>query len=145
MDAEFNPTEEQRKAIETAAASRVMLLTGGPGTGKTFTTKLIADMFERLGYSVRLCAPTGRAAARMSELTGRDGNTIHRLLWVSGGFAISCWHGYRSCTRHDRAEQGRLSTPNRRMSRARLKMQVIGRIQRMRTRAAERGGSSRTL
>ncbi|MFA6472488.1 MAG: ATP-dependent RecD-like DNA helicase [Candidatus Latescibacterota bacterium] len=75
---EFAPL--QREAIITAAMSNVMVLTGGPGTGKTTTVLGIIDIFHRLRMSVLLCAPTGRAAKRMSETTGMEAKTIHRLL-----------------------------------------------------------------
>ena len=70
----------QRQAIETAAKRRVMVLTGGPGTGKTTCVRAIVALYEKLGLETCLAAPTGRAAKRMSELTGREAYTIHRLL-----------------------------------------------------------------
>jgi len=70
----------QRKTLEIAANHRVMVLTGGPGTGKTTVIRALIAMFERMGLSVRLSAPTGRAAKRMSELAGREAQTIHRML-----------------------------------------------------------------
>lgn len=70
----------QVNAIKTAAKSKVMVLTGGPGTGKTTTTLAIIKVFEKMGYKVLLAAPTGRAAKRMSEATGMEAKTIHRLL-----------------------------------------------------------------
>lgn len=70
----------QRKTLEIAANHRVMVITGGPGTGKTTTVRAIIAMFERMGLTVQLAAPTGRAAKRMTELSGRDASTIHRLL-----------------------------------------------------------------
>lgn len=73
---------KQREAIKTAAARGIVILTGGPGTGKTTTVKGIISFFERKGSEVLLAAPTGRAAKRMSELTGRDAKTLHRLLEV---------------------------------------------------------------
>lgn len=72
--------ELQREAIVTAAVAKCMVLTGGPGTGKTTTVRGIIDMFHALGMSVLLCAPTGRAAKRMSETTGMEAKTVHRLL-----------------------------------------------------------------
>jgi exodeoxyribonuclease V alpha subunit len=71
---------DQKKAIEEAAHSSVLLLTGGPGTGKTTTVKGILALFERLGIKTVLAAPTGRAAKRMTELCGKEASTIHRLL-----------------------------------------------------------------
>ncbi len=71
---------QQRQAVETAARHQVMLLTGGPGTGKTTTLKGILSLFESMGLKTALAAPTGRAAKRMGELCGMEGVTIHRLL-----------------------------------------------------------------
>ncbi|MCZ6681211.1 MAG: ATP-dependent RecD-like DNA helicase [Candidatus Poribacteria bacterium] len=73
----------QRAAIRTALESRVMILTGGPGTGKTTTTIGMIRLFEALEKRVMLAAPTGRAAKRLSETTGREAKTIHRLLEFS--------------------------------------------------------------
>lgn len=72
--------ELQRKAIFTAVKERITLLTGGPGTGKTTTLNGIIRVFESENISFALCAPTGRAAKRISELTGREAKTLHRLL-----------------------------------------------------------------
>lgn len=70
----------QEEAIQTAYESKVMILTGGPGTGKTTTTDGIIKAFQLAGMSIVLAAPTGRAAKRMSESTGLEAKTIHRLL-----------------------------------------------------------------
>ena len=70
----------QLSAIRKAIGSKVMVLTGGPGTGKTTTTLGIIASFETLGQRILLAAPTGRAAKRMSEATGKEAKTIHRLL-----------------------------------------------------------------
>lgn len=70
----------QREAICLAVTSSVMVLTGGPGTGKTTVIKAAIQIFERIGYKIALAAPTGRAAKRMSEATGCEAKTIHRLL-----------------------------------------------------------------
>ena len=70
----------QRQAVALAAKAGVMLLTGGPGTGKTTTVRGIVALFQKMGLSIVLAAPTGRAAKRMSELTGMEAQTIHRLL-----------------------------------------------------------------
>lgn len=74
--------EKQKEAIITAATKGLLILTGGPGTGKTTAVKGIIDVFERKRVDVLLCAPTGRAAKRMSEVTGKEAKTIHRLLEV---------------------------------------------------------------
>ena len=70
----------QKDAIKTATTSKFMVLTGGPGTGKTTTTLAIIKVFQLMGARVLLAAPTGRAAKRMSETTGMEAKTIHRLL-----------------------------------------------------------------
>lgn len=72
----------QREAIRVAASERVMLLTGGPGTGKSTSVRGMLSVFDRMGFETRLASPTGRAAKRLSELTGRDAMTVHRLLEV---------------------------------------------------------------
>lgn len=71
---------EQRGAIVTAVQSRVLILTGGPGTGKTTTLRALVALFKAMGKSVLLASPTGRAAQRLSEVTGEGAKTIHRLL-----------------------------------------------------------------
>lgn len=73
----------QVEAIKKAITSKFMVLTGGPGTGKTTTTMAIIKVFEKLKANVMLAAPTGRAAKRMSEATGRNAQTVHRLLKYS--------------------------------------------------------------
>lgn len=73
----------QREAVKTALTAKVMLLTGGPGTGKTTTTIGMIRLFEVLEKRVLLAAPTGRAAKRLTETTGREAKTIHRLLEFS--------------------------------------------------------------
>lgn len=72
--------EIQADAIRQAAVSKVMILTGGPGTGKTTTTKGIISAYQSFGLKILLAAPTGRAAKRMTETTGLEAKTIHRLL-----------------------------------------------------------------
>ncbi len=74
--------EKQKEAIQTAINKGMLILTGGPGTGKTTTLKGIIKVFENEGLEIALAAPTGRAAKRMSELTGKEAKTIHRLLEV---------------------------------------------------------------
>lgn len=75
--------EKQKKAIRNAVCFGVSIVTGGPGTGKTTVIKAILDIFDIIGISYALAAPTGRAAKRMSEASGRDSKTIHRLLEMS--------------------------------------------------------------
>lgn len=71
---------EQRQAIHRAAAERLLVLTGGPGVGKTTTLRALVALFHAMGKTVALASPTGRAAQRLSEVTGREAKTIHRLL-----------------------------------------------------------------
>ncbi len=81
--------ERQIEAVKCALESKVMVITGGPGTGKTTIINAILKVFSRRDLSVLLAAPTGRAAKRMSEATGHEAKTIHRLLAFSianGGF-----------------------------------------------------------
>ena len=72
----------QRKAIIEALSGGLLILTGGPGTGKTTTLNAIIELYKQSGIQVALAAPTGRAAQRMSEVTGCEAKTIHRLLEV---------------------------------------------------------------
>ena len=74
---------QQMAAIRTAVANKVTILTGGPGTGKTTTLRALLDLLDRHGNSYVLASPTGRAAKRLTETTGREAKTIHRLLEVS--------------------------------------------------------------
>jgi exodeoxyribonuclease V alpha subunit len=71
---------QQRQAVEMAASHRVLVLTGGPGTGKTFCTRTIVALWKAMGKSIALASPTGRAAQRLSEMTGQPAKTVHRLL-----------------------------------------------------------------
>ncbi len=73
----------QRRAVELAARQGVLLLTGGPGTGKTTSVRAIVAMLDRMGCTTLLMAPTGRAAKRLGELCGREAQTIHRALGAS--------------------------------------------------------------
>lgn len=73
-------SESQLNAVKTAAVSKIFILTGGPGVGKTTTANAIIQLLRAMGRSVSLCAPTGRAAQRMSELSQMPAKTIHRLL-----------------------------------------------------------------
>lgn len=77
--------EQQRDAIRMAATEGVMILTGGPGTGKTTTLRGMLAVLTHYGYTYELCAPTGRAAKRMSEMTHQEAKTIHRLLEFQEG------------------------------------------------------------
>jgi exodeoxyribonuclease V alpha subunit len=86
---------DQRAAVLGLASNPVALLTGGPGVGKTTIVRLLADLAERAGQSIALASPTGRAAKRLAEASGREAATIHRLLGFephSGRFA----HGRRT-------------------------------------------------
>lgn len=76
--------EMQQKAVREAAKSGVLVLTGGPGTGKTTTINAMIQYFEAESMDIMLAAPTGRAAKRMTEATGHEAQTIHRMLEVSG-------------------------------------------------------------
>src|SRR5262245_61727976 len=79
----------QRDAIRQAATHPVLVITGGPGVGKTTIVRGILEIFAAKGLRCALCAPTGRAAKRLSETTGREARTIHRLLEFDpavGGF-----------------------------------------------------------
>ena len=74
---------QQRQAVALAAREGVLILTGGPGTGKTTTVRSIVALFQKMGLDILLAAPTGRAAKRMSELTGMEAQTVHRMLGMS--------------------------------------------------------------
>ena len=82
---ELELDEMQRTAVKEAVRSGLLVITGGPGTGKTTTINTIIRYFEMEGMEILLAAPTGRAAKRMSETTGYEAKTIHRLLELSGG------------------------------------------------------------
>ncbi|PKM62305.1 MAG: ATP-dependent RecD-like DNA helicase [Firmicutes bacterium HGW-Firmicutes-21] len=77
---ELEYANEQKRAVNLAVTKGVTIVTGGPGTGKTTVIKAIIDIFKSLKYSFMLAAPTGRAAKRMSEASGCEAKTIHRLL-----------------------------------------------------------------
>lgn len=82
---EITLDELQKKAVLQAVLNGVMIITGGPGTGKTTTINTILGLMEDEGLDILLAAPTGRAAKRMSETSGREAQTIHRLLEINGG------------------------------------------------------------
>jgi exodeoxyribonuclease V alpha subunit len=73
-------SEQQRQAVLMAAMHRVLILTGGPGVGKSFTCRTIVALWKAMGKTIALASPTGRAAQRLSEMTGQEAKTIHRLL-----------------------------------------------------------------
>jgi exodeoxyribonuclease V alpha subunit len=75
-------SDMQKEALEQVNDNNVCIITGGPGTGKTTIIKCLIDIYEGKGKKVVLCAPTGRAAKRMTETTGHDAKTIHRLLEI---------------------------------------------------------------
>lgn len=89
----------QRKAVLGAVSNGLMVITGGPGTGKTTTIHTILKYFEAEGLDILLAAPTGRAAKRMTETTGYEAKTIHRMLELSGGVEGS---GQRVCFERNR-------------------------------------------
>ena len=78
-------SKTQRRAVKDAINKGVFVITGGPGTGKTTTLKVLIDIFESMDKKIKLAAPTGRAAKRMKEQTGRDAFTIHKLLEIGFG------------------------------------------------------------
>ena len=80
QSAQVEYSSQQELALQEAATSGLLLLTGGPGTGKTTLLKGILSLYEQMGLSCLLCAPTGRAAKRLTEVTGKEASTIHRLL-----------------------------------------------------------------
>lgn len=82
---EIELDELQKTAVYQAVQNGVTIITGGPGTGKTTTINTILQVFEQEGLDILLAAPTGRAAKRMSETTGWEAQTIHRLLEINGG------------------------------------------------------------
>lgn len=75
-------SEKQKEALEAINENNVCIITGGPGTGKTTIIKSIIDLYEEQKKKVVLCAPTGRAAKRMTEATGKEAKTLHRLLEI---------------------------------------------------------------
>ena len=95
----FVPSDDQWRGVTQALEHRLSILTGGPGTGKSATMRTLVDLLKAHRKSARLCAPTGKAARRLSELTGVDATTIHRLLeWApDGGFTRDASHPIEGC------------------------------------------------
>lgn len=83
-ETEINLEERQKQAVYAAIRNGVVVVTGGPGTGKTTTINAMLHFFESEGLEIQLAAPTGRAAKRMTETTGYEASTIHRLLEMNG-------------------------------------------------------------
>ncbi|NLJ49200.1 MAG: ATP-dependent RecD-like DNA helicase [Candidatus Atribacteria bacterium] len=79
----INLDESQQQALHAALSEKVLVITGGPGTGKTTLIKAIICLYKKMGYQILLAAPTGRAAKRMTEATGFEAKTLHRLLEYS--------------------------------------------------------------
>ena len=84
-DIDLKLSEKQREAIELINDNNVCIITGGPGTGKTTIIRAIIELYKKHGKKPVLCAPTGRAAKRMTETTGEEAKTLHRLLELMGG------------------------------------------------------------
>lgn len=84
-DINLKLSEKQREAIELINDNNVCVITGGPGTGKTTIIKAVIELYKKHGKKPVLCAPTGRAAKRMTETTGEEAKTLHRLLELMGG------------------------------------------------------------
>lgn len=78
----INLSTKQKEAIQAINSNNVVIITGGPGTGKTTIIKNVIDIYKSHGKKVVLCAPTGRAAKRMTEMTGEEAKTLHRLLEI---------------------------------------------------------------
>ena len=95
----FVPSDDQWRGVMQALQHRLSILTGGPGTGKSATMRALVDLLKAHGRAARLCAPTGKAARRLGELTGADATTIHRLLeWAPGeGFTRGEHHPIEGC------------------------------------------------
>lgn len=98
-DGAFVPSDDQWRGVTQALEHRISILTGGPGTGKSATMRALVDLLKAAKHRARLCAPTGKAARRLSELTGADATTIHRLLeWAPGeGFTRDRSHPIAGC------------------------------------------------
>ncbi|HWC26191.1 MAG TPA: ATP-dependent RecD-like DNA helicase, partial [Solirubrobacteraceae bacterium] len=98
-DGPFVPSDAQWRGVTQALEHRLSILTGGPGTGKSATMRALVDLLEAAGRRARLCAPTGKAARRLGELTGAEATTIHRLLeWApEAGFTRDASHPIDGC------------------------------------------------
>jgi exodeoxyribonuclease V alpha subunit len=98
-DGAFVPSDDQWRGVMQALEQRISILTGGPGTGKSATMRALVDLLKTAKHRARLCAPTGKAARRLSELTGADATTIHRLLeWAPDwGFTRDRSHPIEGC------------------------------------------------
>jgi exodeoxyribonuclease V alpha subunit len=93
FDQPFTLDPEQLHAVELILTASVGVITGGAGVGKSSVTKAGLDLLDARGQTYALCAPTGKAARRLSEVTGRPATTIHRLLeWMPGGFQRDAFH-----------------------------------------------------
>ena len=99
LDGSFVPSDDQWRGVQQALEHRISILTGGPGTGKSATMRALVDLLKGAKHRARLCAPTGKAARRLSELTGADATTIHRLLeWApEAGFTRDASHPIEGC------------------------------------------------
>jgi exodeoxyribonuclease V alpha subunit len=95
----FVPSDDQWRGVTQALEQRLSILTGGPGTGKSATMRALVDLLKARRHTARLCAPTGKAARRLGELTGADATTIHRLLeWAPDeGFTRGQEHPIEGC------------------------------------------------
>ena len=91
---EMELDEHQVEAVKEAVRNGLLVITGGPGTGKTTTINTIIKYFELEGMDIFLAAPTGRAAKRMSETTGYEARTIHRMLELNGGMDTGSAAGF---------------------------------------------------
>lgn len=91
---EMELDEHQAEAVKEAVRNGLLVITGGPGTGKTTTINTIIKYFELEGMDIFLAAPTGRAAKRMSETTGYEARTIHRMLELNGGMDTESAAGF---------------------------------------------------
>ena len=98
-DGPFVPSDDQWRGVTQVLAHRLSILTGGPGTGKSATMRALVDLLKTAKHHARLCAPTGKAARRLTELTGADATTIHRLLeWApDAGFTRDASHPIEDC------------------------------------------------